>query len=56
VGVPAYYNKIDFEINGKKGQYARSRSGCFFCFFNKKSSGFGYMNNTLRFVQESNGV
>ncbi|MCB0536685.1 MAG: phosphoadenosine phosphosulfate reductase family protein [Bacteroidetes bacterium] len=36
VGVPAYYNKIDFEINGKKGQYARSRSGCFFCFFQQK--------------------
>lgn len=36
VGVPAYYNKIDFEINGRKGQYARSRSGCFFCFFQQK--------------------
>lgn len=36
VGVPAYYNKIDFEINGKKGEYARSRSGCFFCFFQQK--------------------
>jgi 3'-phosphoadenosine 5'-phosphosulfate sulfotransferase (PAPS reductase)/FAD synthetase len=36
VGVPAYYNKIEFEINGKKGQYARSRSGCFFCFFQQK--------------------
>jgi hypothetical protein len=36
VGVPAYYNKIDFEINGKTGQYARSRSGCFFCFFQQK--------------------
>lgn len=36
VGVPAYYNKVDFEINGKKGQYARSRSGCFFCFFQQK--------------------
>jgi len=36
VGVPAYYNKIDFEINGKKGQYARSRSGCFFCFYKQK--------------------
>ncbi len=36
VGVPAYYNKINFEINGKKGQYARSRSGCFFCFFQQK--------------------
>ncbi|MBB1489744.1 phosphoadenosine phosphosulfate reductase, partial [Oceanospirillum sp. D5] len=36
VGVPAYYNKIEFEINGKKGEYARSRSGCFFCFFQQK--------------------
>ncbi|MFN0189581.1 MAG: phosphoadenosine phosphosulfate reductase family protein [Bacteroidia bacterium] len=36
VGVPAYYNKVDFDINGKKGQYARSRSGCYFCFFQQK--------------------
>lgn len=36
VGVPAYYNKMPFEISGKKGQYARSRSGCFFCFFQQK--------------------
>jgi hypothetical protein len=36
VGVPAYYKKIDFDINGKKGQYSRSRSGCFFCFFQQK--------------------
>lgn len=36
VGVPAYYKKIGFEINGKKGQYARSRSGCYFCFFQQK--------------------
>jgi hypothetical protein len=36
VGVPAYYNKVEFEINGKKGEYARSRSGCFFCFFQQK--------------------
>lgn len=36
VGVPAYYNKIDFEINGKIGQYARSRSGCYFCFYQQK--------------------
>lgn len=36
VGVPAYYNKIDFEVNGKTGQYARSRSGCYFCFFQQK--------------------
>ena len=36
VGVPAYYNKIEFEVNGKKGSYSRSRSGCFFCFFQQK--------------------
>lgn len=36
VGVPAYYEPIEFEIDGKKGTYSRSRSGCFFCFFQQK--------------------
>lgn len=36
VGVPQYYNKLEYEVNGKKGEYARSRSGCFFCFFQQK--------------------
>jgi 3'-phosphoadenosine 5'-phosphosulfate sulfotransferase (PAPS reductase)/FAD synthetase len=36
VGVPKYYEKIDFAVNGKSGQYARSRSGCYFCFFQQK--------------------
>ena len=36
VGVPKYYEKIEFEVNGKKGEYARSRSGCYFCFFQQK--------------------
>jgi 3'-phosphoadenosine 5'-phosphosulfate sulfotransferase (PAPS reductase)/FAD synthetase len=36
VGVPAYYEKIEFEVNGQKGEYARSRSGCYFCFFQQK--------------------
>jgi len=36
VGVPQYYNQVEFEVNGKKGTYARSRSGCFFCFFQQK--------------------
>jgi hypothetical protein len=36
VGVPQYYNKVDFDVKGKTGQYARSRSGCFFCFFQQK--------------------
>ena len=40
VGIPAYYLPIEYEveINGelKRGTYARSRSGCFFCFFQQK--------------------
>jgi len=36
VGVPAYYEKLDYEVKGQIGQYARSRSGCFFCFFQQK--------------------
>lgn len=32
VGVPAYYNPIEFEVDGKKGKYCRSRSGCYFAF------------------------
>jgi len=36
VGVPKYYDKIEFEVDGKKGEYSRSRSGCYFCFFQQK--------------------
>jgi 3'-phosphoadenosine 5'-phosphosulfate sulfotransferase (PAPS reductase)/FAD synthetase len=40
VGTPGYYKKLDYEveIDGelKKGVYARSRSGCFFCFYQQK--------------------
>ena len=36
VGVPAYYNPIEFEVDGKVGTYIRSRSGCYFCFFQQK--------------------
>ncbi|WP_417859762.1 phosphoadenosine phosphosulfate reductase family protein [Winogradskyella sediminis] len=40
VGVPAYYKPIDYEveIDGeiKTGTYSRSRSGCFFCFYQQK--------------------
>jgi len=36
VGVPAYYKKIEYEVDGQKGEYARSRSGCFFCFFQQR--------------------
>ncbi len=36
VGIPQYYDKIEFEVDGKKGFYNRSRSGCYFCFFQQK--------------------
>lgn len=36
VGVPQYYQKVGFEHNGQQGTYARSRSGCFFCFYQQK--------------------
>jgi hypothetical protein len=36
VGVPQYYEKIEYEFEGQKGYYARSRSGCFFCFYQQK--------------------
>jgi len=36
IGVPKYYEKIEFEVDGQKGEYARSRSGCYFCFFQQK--------------------
>ncbi|KAB1065610.1 phosphoadenosine phosphosulfate reductase family protein [Salibacter halophilus] len=36
VGVPEYYHEVEYEVDGEKGTYARSRSGCFFCFFQQK--------------------
>ena len=40
VGIPKYYLPVEFEamVDGelKKGTYSRSRSGCFFCFFQQK--------------------
>lgn len=36
VGVPDYYEKKSFAVNGETGEYARSRSGCYFCFFQQK--------------------
>lgn len=36
VGVPAYYEKIPFIVDGQTGEYARSRSGCYFCFFQQR--------------------
>jgi len=40
VGVPGYYEKREYKVDidgvEKTGYYSRSRSGCFFCFFQQK--------------------
>ena len=36
VQIPKYYQEVEFEVNGQKGTYNRSRSGCFFCFYQRK--------------------
>lgn len=36
VGMPGYYEQKEFTVGDKKGTYARSRSGCYFCFFQQK--------------------
>jgi len=36
VGVPSYYRPIQFEVDGQIGEYNRSRSGCYFCFYQQK--------------------
>lgn len=40
VGIPAYYLPLEYEVEIKgelkKGIYSRSRSGCFFCFYQQK--------------------
>jgi len=50
VGVPAYYNRSEkffFEFEGKKIPYGRSRSGCFFCFFQQKMEWIWLFENHL---------
>lgn len=36
VGIPDYYKKLEYDVDGAKGEYARSRSGCYFCFYQQK--------------------
>ncbi len=36
VTYPKYYKEVEYEVNGEKGTYARSRSGCYFCFYQQK--------------------
>ena len=36
VGIPGYYDQKEFTVGDKRGTYARSRSGCYFCFFQQR--------------------
>jgi len=36
VTYPEYSKEISYEVNGEIGYYSRSRSGCFFCFYQQK--------------------
>ena len=40
VGIPAYYKPVNYKVvirgEEKTGTYSRSRSGCFFCFYQQK--------------------
>ncbi|MCF0075599.1 phosphoadenosine phosphosulfate reductase family protein [Dyadobacter sp. CY261] len=36
IGIPKYYKELEFNTATKNGKYARSRSGCFFCFYQQK--------------------
>lgn len=50
VGVPQYYRKLEYEVDGKKGTYSRTRSGCFFCFYQQKIEWVWlYENNREKF-------
>lgn len=36
VGVPNYYKKVAYSTGKVDGEYSRSRSGCYFCFYQQK--------------------
>lgn len=52
VGVPQYYKKLEYEVDGKTGAYSRTRSGCFFCFYQQKIEWVWlYENNREKFEE-----
>lgn len=57
VGVPAYYEQREYhvEIDGKMetGYYSRSRSGCFFCFFQQKIEWVWLFENHPKLYKEA---
>ena len=62
IGMPNYYRKIEYTVEEKKGYYARSRSGCYFCFFQQKIEWVWLyeqhpklFKKAMKFESESNG-
>jgi 3'-phosphoadenosine 5'-phosphosulfate sulfotransferase (PAPS reductase)/FAD synthetase len=56
VGVPGYYNRNNqykFQHNGKEYSYSRSRSGCYFCFFQQKIEWVWLYENHPRLFQKA---
>ena len=57
VGIPGYYEKREYrvEIDGelKTGYYSRSRSGCFFCFFQQKIEWVWLFENHKKLYQKA---
>ncbi len=52
VGVPEYYKKLEYQVDGKTGTYSRTRSGCFFCFYQQKIEWIWlYENNREKFEE-----
>lgn len=36
INLPGYYKEVEFEVDGERGTFHRSRSGCYFCFYQRK--------------------
>ncbi|WP_075591009.1 phosphoadenosine phosphosulfate reductase family protein [Labilibacter marinus] len=36
INLPGYYNEVEYEVDGEIGTFHRSRSGCYFCFYQRK--------------------
>ncbi len=55
VTFPRYYNEIEYEVDGQKGKYARSRSGCYFCFFQQKIEWIWLFEQHLNLFEKAMG-
>lgn len=51
VGVPAYYNPIEFEVDGKKESIAVAVQVAISASFSSALNGFGYLNNIQNYIR-----